>query len=202
VVTNSKFKFIGGSLCLDFVNTVGGRISSGAKRDYADRIVGEKFETFGDLAAWGRMAGILTSTQASGLAHQAGAPLLDRVILFREALYRVAKSVVEAWTPPAEDLELLNREITTAGTHRRLAFSHGKLVRTWNDSSTPERILWTVAESAFELLPSPEAASLRQCPGEECGWLFLDTSRNHARRWCQMKICGNRAKVRRFRQNL
>lgn len=201
MVTNSKFKFIGGSICLDFVNTVGGWISSGAKRDYADRILGEKFENLGDLAEWGRLAGIVTATEARDLAGDPGTALLDQAIWFREALYRVAKSLVEGWAPPAADLELVNREIAAAETHRRLAFSHGKLVRTWNDASASKRILWTVAESASELLPSPEAASLRQCPGEECGWLFLDTSRNHARRWCQMKICGNRAKVRRFRQN-
>jgi len=33
----------------------------------------------------------------------------------------------------------------------------------------------------------------------ECRWLFLDTSKNHTRRWCDMKVCGNRIKARRFK---
>ena len=41
---------------------------------------------------------------------------------------------------------------------------------------------------------------IRECDGDTCGWLFLDTTRNHSRRWCDMRGCGNRAKVRRHRQ--
>jgi predicted RNA-binding Zn ribbon-like protein len=40
---------------------------------------------------------------------------------------------------------------------------------------------------------------LRECGNPECRWLFLDTSKNHTRRWCDMKICGNRMKARRFK---
>ena len=199
MVTNPKFKFIGGSLCLDFVNTVGGRIASSGKRDYADRIVGEKLVHFGDLMTWGQMAGVLGPAEAPVAPRHAG-PLLARAIAFREALYRIAKCLLEGWAPPEADLRLVNREIVTAESHRRLTFSDARLSRTWDDAAAPERVLWSVAESATVLLASPDAASLRQCPGEECGWIFLDTSRNHARRWCQMRICGNRAKVRRFRR--
>ncbi len=199
MVTNPKFKFIGGSLCLDFVNTVGGRVASGGNRDYADRIVGEKFVRFDDLMTWGKMAGVLGPSEAL-VAPRRAAALLARAIAFREALYRITKCLVEGWAPPEGDLGMVNREIVTAESHRRLTFSGDRLSRTWDDAAAPDRILWAAAESAAVLLASPDASSLRQCPGEECGWIFLDTSRNHARRWCQMRICGNRAKVRRFRQ--
>jgi predicted RNA-binding Zn ribbon-like protein len=59
--------------------------------------------------------------------------------------------------------------------------------------------LWPVARSAAELLTSGDLARVGQCPGEECGWLFLDTSRAGRRQWCDMADCGNLAKVRRFR---
>ena len=39
---------------------------------------------------------------------------------------------------------------------------------------------------------------VRECGASDCAWLFLDTSKNHHRRWCDMTRCGNRAKVRRF----
>jgi predicted RNA-binding Zn ribbon-like protein len=49
--------------------------------------------------------------------------------------------------------------------------------------------------SAADLLTTPSVERVRQCPG--CGWLFLDESRNHSRTWCDMRICGNRAKAQR-----
>jgi predicted RNA-binding Zn ribbon-like protein len=65
----------------------------------------------------------------------------------------------------------------------------------------PERIgmrlpLLALARSAGELLTSDDVASVRFCPGNHCGWLFLD--RKGHRRWCTMSTCGNRAKARRF----
>jgi predicted RNA-binding Zn ribbon-like protein len=56
-----------------------------------------------------------------------------------------------------------------------------------------------VARSAAELLISPERACVRECASETCTWLFVDTTKNHSRRWCDMNSCGNRYKVRKFR---
>jgi predicted RNA-binding Zn ribbon-like protein len=159
----------------------------------------EKLESFIDLVAWARQAGILNPAEARIVASQGSNTILNRAIAFRGSLYRIAKSLLEGWPPPQRDLDRLNREIEPAESHRRLVFSRGRLARTWAAPHNPDRILWSVAESAAALLTSPEAASVRQCPGSDCGWLFLDTSRNHARRWCQMQVCGNRAKVRKFR---
>jgi predicted RNA-binding Zn ribbon-like protein len=200
VVTNSKFKFVAGSLSLDFLNTVGGWIPSGRKRDYSDCILGEKLETFHDLVEWTRLAGIVSPSEAHILTRCDNSAILERAVAVRASLYRIAKSLFEGWPPPQADLDRLNQEIATTERHRRLAFSGGKLIRTWDQLDAPERMLWSVVESAAKLLTSPEAASVRQCPGSECGWFFLDTSRNRARRWCQMQICGNRAKVKRFRR--
>ncbi|HKB57972.1 MAG TPA: CGNR zinc finger domain-containing protein [Lacunisphaera sp.] len=59
--------------------------------------------------------------------------------------------------------------------------------------------LWIVMREAAELLTSGRLARVRECLGDECSWLFLDTTRNHSRMWCSMQGCGNRAKVRRHR---
>jgi predicted RNA-binding Zn ribbon-like protein len=195
VVTKSKFKFVSGSLCLDFVNTVGGRAGNSILRD--------KFAGFGDVLDWSRAAGVLSAAETAELARRsaAGGKFLKRALALREAIYRIASSLLDGHAPSADDLALLNREIAAAATQRRLAFVHGALVRTWDGANPLDRTLWSVADSASTLFTSPDAAAIRQCPGDECGWLFLDTSRNHSRRWCEMRICGNRAKVRRFREN-
>jgi predicted RNA-binding Zn ribbon-like protein len=58
--------------------------------------------------------------------------------------------------------------------------------------------VWLLALSAGELLMSQALQRVRACDADSCRWLFLDTSRNHTRRWCDMKVCGNRMKARRF----
>lgn len=199
MVTESKFKFIGESPCLDFVNTVGAWEGRAILRD--------KFTGYGDLIVWSQAAGLLGAPEA-GVCEQhaarfprAAAAFLKRSLALREAIYGIAKSLLDGNEPSGGDLEVLNREIAAAAGRQRLVYVHGKLMRTWDGANPLDRALWTVADSASALFTSPDAAAIRQCPGDECGWLFLDTSRNHSRRWCQMRICGNRAKVRRFREN-
>jgi predicted RNA-binding Zn ribbon-like protein len=58
-------------------------------------------------------------------------------------------------------------------------------------------MLWPIAQSAADLMTSDKRNSVRQCGADDCAWLFLDESRNHSRRWCDMKTCGNRQKARR-----
>jgi predicted RNA-binding Zn ribbon-like protein len=63
-----------------------------------------------------------------------------------------------------------------------------------------DQMLWPVARSALDLLVSTELDTVRECAADDCAWLFLDESRNGSRRWCDMKVCGNRSKIRRFRK--
>ncbi len=198
---------MGGRLCLDFVNTAGGRVSRGARaRDYADRVIRDKITAYEDLLAWGVRAGTVDRHRAAGLARaaalepQTAATVLHRAIGLREALYRIFKSAVESWPPRKADADGLRGELTIAREHQLLAARRGGFV--WVFAEQPgalDSILWPVALSAAELLTSSDLDWLRQCAGAECGWLFVDTSRNHRRQWCDMQDCGNRAKVRRFR---
>ncbi|MEU6220914.1 CGNR zinc finger domain-containing protein [Streptomyces sp. NPDC047022] len=67
----------------------------------------------------------------------------------------------------------------------------------------PERgeLLSVVAREAIELLTDPGArASLRQCEGDNCSLVYLDTSRGRRRRWCSSEVCGNRERVARHRR--
>jgi predicted RNA-binding Zn ribbon-like protein len=68
------------------------------------------------------------------------------------------------------------------------------------DEQELEWLLWPLVRSAAALLVSPDLKKVKMCSGPECGWLFLGTSHNHARRWCTMESCGNRAKARRHYQ--
>lgn len=187
------FKFLGGHPALDFINTVGGRTHATANRYTVDR---ERLESVDDLYAWASQAGIAPAKARGPKA------MLERAIAFREALYRLFKAVAEQRRPDPKDVELLNHELSSARSHEKLTFANGTATVTWDDRDAPELPLRIVARSAAELLTSPEVSRVRICGGESCGWLFLDTSRNRSRQWCDMSDCGNVAKVRRFRDRL
>jgi predicted RNA-binding Zn ribbon-like protein len=201
---------VGGVLCLDFVNTVRGRIGDPAHRgtrDYADAIVGERLTSYDALLSWAGFADLLTSREVKLLAVEAerrpvrSATVVRRAITVREAMYRLFKGATAGWPPLPADLTAVNRELQIARAHERLVASPRGLVLEYGDTASAlDRMLWPVVRSAVDLLTSPRLERVGQCPGDECGWLFVDTSRSGRRQWCDMKDCGNVAKVRRFRE--
>ncbi len=186
-------KLVGGALCLDFTNTVDWR-----GRDNPE----ESLSEYSDLIGWSRAAGVLDEVEAEELLRQgamsprhADAVYL-RGIELREALYRVFCAVNNGAEPAEPDLETLNQVLSEALSHTRLEV-FGGVYKIQYDSKPPEYVLWRLATSASELLTSEEIRRVKCCASDECGWLFLDMSRNRSRRWCSMDSCGNRMKARR-----
>jgi len=200
IIDRLPVKFVGGRLCLDFVNTVGGRDRAGAA-------IRDKIAAYADLLAWSVLAGTVDRRLASALARLAArdakeaAHVLARAIRLREALYRIFKCAIEGRRPAEADVDVLRVELCVARSHQRLSAHRCGFVWTFPERLTAlDRILWPIPLSAAGLLTAGALTKLRQCGGADCGWLFLDTSRNHRRQWCDMRDCGNRAKVRRFRE--
>jgi len=191
----SEFDFTGGRLCLDFTNTVHDRAS-------APR---EMLCSYGDLLLWGQQAGELSDNDALILRDQAAqrpfdaANALQQAIAEREIIYRIFLAIAEENLPTAADLDLFNAVLAQTMIHARIVPGAARFAWHWDASSARsfERVLWPVVRSAADLLTSPDLEHVRVCAAEDCGWLFLDESKNHTRRWCDMKTCGNRAKARR-----
>jgi predicted RNA-binding Zn ribbon-like protein len=113
-------------------------------------------------------------------------------------MYRILSEIAHEHPPDAADLDIFNAALSEAMAHMRIAAVGSGFGWEWmGGADNLERMLWPVAWSAGELLLSDDRKYLRECGGHDCDWLFLDTSRNHSRRWCDMKTCGNRAKARR-----
>ena len=187
---------IGGVLCLDFVNTVDPRHESG-RREYLD--------DYAALVAWGVHAGAIETSQGERLREAAaGVPaeaehVLSRAIRLREALYPLFSRAARGQPPGPDDLGVLQAELPRALPHLRVTWSPSGYAREWERGSPAlDQVLWPVAWSAAELLVEGPLERIRECPGQDtCGWLFLDLSKNASRRWCDMRVCGNRAKARR-----
>ena len=61
-----------------------------------------------------------------------------------------------------------------------------------------EQALTRTPGMAVRLFTEGDFHRIRECGGHACGWLFYDRSKNNRRRWCEMEVCGNRAKQRRL----
>jgi predicted RNA-binding Zn ribbon-like protein len=197
--TTTNFDFDSGRLCLDFINTLGDRPAAQPH--------GEELHSYADLVMWSEAAGILSGEEAAEYARAAARRPSDaddafmRVIALREAMYRVFSAVAADTAPPPDDLAALNAAIADAMGHARLVPAEGHFHWEWEHAPTAlGSMLRVVVWSAAELLTAEELHRVHECAGYDCGWLFLDMSKNGSRRWCSMETCGNRAKARRHRE--
>jgi predicted RNA-binding Zn ribbon-like protein len=189
-----SFELSGGCLALDFANTWEDR----------GRSETDKLNSYGDLVAFAGQSGILDRRQVAALAARAlerpaaAARALRACRELREALYRIFSGQAAGAGADSQDLERLTATASRAAARLRLEPAGRGYAWRWHGLETSlEAPLAPIARSAAELLTGDDLDRVRQCDGERCTWLFLDSSRNRSRRWCSMESCGNRAKARR-----
>jgi predicted RNA-binding Zn ribbon-like protein len=190
------FELSGGALALDFANSIERRPLPKPP---------ELLKGYSDLIAWAAQAGIVDRNRAERLRIVARRQVGDaqrvfqRAIQLRESIFGVFSAIAAGRQVDPADLDAIRHELLAAYQHGRLARNGGAFQ--WQfpaDREALDSVLWPVAKNAADLLADSESlAAVRECASDRCGWLFLDRSRNRTRRWCDMKVCGNRAKSRR-----
>jgi predicted RNA-binding Zn ribbon-like protein len=190
-----SYDLVGGRICLDFANTV-----SDAVHGRRDKIRG-----YGDLLVFARRVGLIDADGEKALGSEARRRPEDAERVVAEA--RVTRRAIFSLFFPEPDraadaLAALDRAVARARSHQHLeATEGGHALVLERDDTALDRPLWGVALSAAELLVSPERARVHACRnGSTCTWLFVDESKNHSRRWCSMRDCGNRVKAKRHYQ--
>jgi predicted RNA-binding Zn ribbon-like protein len=192
------FELTGGRLCLDLTNTRDERPTEHPR---------ELLREYNDALDWGSQAGALSRADTQRLrqhaaAHPvAAAEALVRLIDAREVMFEIFSALARTRPVPSAPLETLNTLIAETCSRRRVKRMRGRFEWEWRPTETPDvdRPLWAAVWSAVDLLTSSELDRIRQCEGAGCAWLFMDTTKNGTRRWCDMSVCGNRAKARRHR---
>jgi predicted RNA-binding Zn ribbon-like protein len=189
------WKQLGGWLCLDFVNTVD-RESDGYTEEW--------LSSYGDLIAWSQHTQIISNQQATQLqASAAQQPELaiivfETAIALRETIYRIFSALAANNEVVKHDLDALNASLKEALPRLEITCTTNGFIWSWADNGNQlDCILWRIVRSAADLLTSKQLSQVRECASVGCGWIFLDTSRNRSRRWCNMDTCGNRAKAHR-----
>lgn len=197
-----QYSSLGGRLCLDFCNTVGGHHTdpnTGALVIAADHLRG-----YEDLLEWARQLGVVAEdvvARLRGVAERRpdeADAVWRRALDLRETLYRIFVAVDREQAADARDLAAFNAVLAETMPHARLVSEDGGFRWDWEEAGDAlDQVLWPVARSAADVLTAGDLRRVRACEGETCGWLFLDLSKNHSRRWCSMEDCGNRAKAKR-----
>jgi predicted RNA-binding Zn ribbon-like protein len=192
------FQLLAGHPALELVNTLDLRFSANPQ---------ELLPTYPDLLRFAAQLRLLPAEQARKLGRtvraQDGQLVLASVVELREALAALLYSWVDGNKPATRQVEILETHFHAAALHRSLGSGDERLVWSWSGlEQQAELPLWKLAQSASDLLVSDDARRVKGCGDPTCRWLFLDLSKNHTRRWCDMKTCGNRMKARRHQARL
>lgn len=191
---------IGSDLAFDFANTCTGR--GGAH--YIEHL-----RTPEHVVAWSRHAKVLTPADGDVVAETiakhptSGRELLRRALELRQIIYAVGTAIVDGRPSDPEETNGLARIHAACIATAHLVPFQSNFVWQWRPADgIAEAILGPITLSALTLLEQAEFSRIKQCCGEHCGWLFFDTTKNKRRRWCEMEVCGNRAKQKAHRARI
>ena len=192
------FKLHAGHPALELVNTLDLRFSPAPE---------ELLPAYRDLLCFAAQLRLITAEQARKLeravVEKDARRILASTVELREALAAVLYAWIDGGRPPAAQVKILEKYFHEAALHRSLRADKSHLAWSWAPTEQPAEIpLWKLTQAASDLLVSREAELVKDCGDPTCRWLFLDLSKNHTRRWCDMKTCGNRMKARRFQARL
>jgi predicted RNA-binding Zn ribbon-like protein len=188
---------VGGDLALDFVNTVTAR----------DTEPSDFLEDYHALIRWARQTSrfrrkdLVELTNLARSEPEQAAAALKRCRRVREALCAVCYALIARRQPETENVATIDQARKRAFNVARLDTRNLSLRVAWSvERSGLDLVTHVVTAHALDLLENVSLDRLRVCAGTDCGWVFIDTSKNGKRRWCDMEVCGNAAKARRFRK--
>ncbi len=191
----TKFPLVGNQLSLDFVNTK--IVENGVPKDLLEELA--------DVAAWAVAVKLLDLPKAKQLAklwQESGSRVeFEEVLCFRKMLHALVEELVRSESVTAPTLNAINTQLRKLNGYAEvLPSEEGFIKRFCLEIDAPSQLLAPVAEAAADLLCYGNPAYVKKCENPACVLYFYDGTKNHSRRWCSMKACGNRTKVAAFYQ--
>lgn len=118
----------------------------------------------------------------------------EELLFFRESLRAAVKSVEAQKQPSEAFLRDLNHRLATHPVRLEVISKDGTLRRRQAKAESTSDALWSsILASTVDLIVDTNWSRVRQC--ENCVVHFRDVSKKNARRWCSMRLCGNKLKV-------
>jgi predicted RNA-binding Zn ribbon-like protein len=190
-----EFQLVAGHVALDFVNTLDYRYDP-------DRLI-DLLPSYERFLTFCRQSEVISTPQTrkllDGLRELDSQRIHREVIELREALYFLILSAVHGRSPDESHLRTLNRFLSEAPAVGKVTWHKRGFVRSFRDiTERPDGPLRQLVDAGVSLITSTDILKVRECGEKTCRWFFLDKSKNHSRRWCDMQLCGNRSKAKRF----
>jgi predicted RNA-binding Zn ribbon-like protein len=187
-----SFLFVGNHPCLDFINT----------KPVVDGQPVDLLATFSDLLAWFRQAHLLSKEgstkrlERQWAGETKGQQILEEARAFREALREMVQRIAEGRAVPQGSVEGINELLRYRLGYPQLTRRRDTFSRDFQtESEDAHQLLGLLAEAASDLLCTCDLSLIKKCQNPACVLFFYDTTKNHARHWCSMSLCGNRSKV-------
>ncbi|GAB3506880.1 hypothetical protein GCM10027341_40660 [Spirosoma knui] len=196
VSTIAEMDLTGGAACLDFVNTA---------LEFDEPV--ERLHQYNDLLIFTRRLSLLNADTLDALEQlaQKDPEQAERVLLkarqVRQSMLTLFAALAKGKLDevPASTLKSFNGHINEALIQRGFSRQADKLALDWAHPRTElAKVVWIFSLSAHELLTTQDQTLVKQCGA--CAWFFLDTTKNHRRKWCDMQSCGTHVKARRYYQ--
>jgi len=188
--------FMGGNPALDFVDTIGGLLVDQPKPE------DEFLRSYEDLVVFGRKTETLSERSARRLRRLArerpgeAEAVLAEARRKRELLDAAFRPLAEGSKPSAPVLDELRDFAAEAVAHGELVASEDGFAWSWERCGGLDTPLWPIAHAALGLMVDGPLERVKTCG--RCRWLFLDTTKNHSRRWCSTEGCGTDVKKERY----
>jgi predicted RNA-binding Zn ribbon-like protein len=183
------FLFIANQPCLDFINT--DLVMNGQPTDL--------LSSFQDLVAWLVQAGLLTEKDAARIEGGGGYDAMEtlkQAKAFRSTMRNMAERLAAPKAVPQAALALINQLLRHRVGYAQVTRRNGMFERRYQaEFEDGNHVLGLLAEAASDLLCACDLSLVKQCHNPACVLFFYDTTKNHARHWCSMDLCGNRSKV-------
>ena len=183
------FLFIANQPCLDFINT--DLVMNGQPTDL--------LSSFQDLVAWLVQAGLLTEKDAARIEGGGGYDAMEtlkQAKAFRSTMRNMAERLAARKPVPQAALALINQLLRHRIGYAQVTRRNGLFERRYEAGfEDANHVLGLLAEAASDLLCTCDLSLVKQCQNPACVLFFYDTTKNHARHWCSMDLCGNRSKV-------
>ena len=166
------YSAVGGNLCLDFINTLGGhRLTSPI----------EYLHSYSDLVHWAKDVNIIDDSLKERLLLESkqnklvSTEVFSYAIQIRETLYRLTTSLMTGTVIGSDDLDFFNKAVSKTNSQKVLTYSFGRMVWSYSSDFDLERIIWPIIESACDIFTGENLTRIRECGNETCSWLFLDS---------------------------
>lgn len=177
---------LAGDVAVDFFNTVDWRLDAERRSD--------RLPTYDHVLSWAVQTDIVTKEEARVLA-VLSEEHPDEASVEHESILGLREHTYDALNTGATPT-LLEAELASAHAGSTLARDVLGQWRWVQGAPSLSLIRHRIAQRLTTMMTSPMATRFQRCEDRDCGWVFLDTSRLHNRRWCSSADCGNRNRAR------